>query len=459
MTPRRLIEPARLAGTALLHGQSDERLVDLTRAGNGRAFEAIVTRYRRPLLRHCARLLPPGRAEDAVQQAFLNAYRAIVAGENELRLRPWLYRIAHNASLNLLRQNGWDYDEIPADFDGVIQPPQAVEQSERIRELVRAVKDLPERQRDAVILRELEGRSYEEISAALGVTDGAVRQLLNRARNTLRGAATAITPQQLLVRLAERASTDAPTLGRIAEICTGAGGAATLAKVAAAVLVTGAVAGGVAVAPLHKPRKGRSLGEAAQAAELAVTGGQGARAGSAAGGTVVAGGSLSERGGGSSDSGLGQALALAGGGGGGGSGQVSGSGGQSGGGSGSGSSDGGGHHEGSGSGGGGDSGHGGGGSDHGGGTDGSGDGHSGSGTSGSVSGDGSSGSSGSSDGGGTSGVSGSSGSGSSGSGSDGGDSGVAGISGAGSSGDSTSGSGDSLSHDGSGDSATRTGGD
>ena len=455
MTPRGLIEPARLAGTALLHGQSDERLVDLTRAGNGRAFEAIVTRYRRPLLRHCARLLPPGRAEDAVQQAFLNAYRAIVAGENELRLRPWLYRIAHNASLNLLRQNGWDYDEIPADFDGVIQPPQAVEQSERIRELVRAVKDLPERQRDAVILRELEGRSYEEISAALGVTDGAVRQLLNRARNTLRGAATAVTPQQLLVRLAERASTDAPTLGRIAEICTGAGGAATLAKVAAAVLVTGAVAGGVAVAPLHKPRKGRSLGEAAQAAELAVTGGQGARAGSAAGGTVVAGGSLSERGGGSSDSGLGQALALAGGGGGGGSGQVSGSGGQSGGGSGSGSSDGGGHHEGSGSGGGGDSGHGGGG------TDGSGDGHSGSGSSGSGPGDGSSGSGsasgggGSSDGGGvTSGDSGSSGS-----ASDGGDSGVAGISGAGSSGDSTSGSGDSLSHDGSGDSATRTGGD
>src|SRR5438309_422998 len=184
MTPRRLIEPARLAGAALLHTQSDERLVDLTRAGNGRAFEAIVTRYRKPLLRHCA-----------------------------------------------------------------------------------------------------------------------VRQLLNRARNTLRGAATAITPQQLLVRLAERASTDAPTLGRIAEICTGAGGAATLAKVATAVLVTGAVAGGVAVAPLHKPRKGRSLGEAAQAAELAVTGGQGAGAGSAAGGSVVAGGSLSGRGGGSSDSG------------------------------------------------------------------------------------------------------------------------------------------------------------
>ena len=81
MTPRSLIEPARLAGTALLHTQTDERLVDLTRAGNARAFEAIVSRYRRPLLRYCGGLLPPERAEDAVQQAFLNAYRAIVAGE------------------------------------------------------------------------------------------------------------------------------------------------------------------------------------------------------------------------------------------------------------------------------------------------------------------------------------------------------------------------------------------
>ena len=59
MTPRRLIEPARLASTAVLRGQSDERLVDLTRAGNERAFEAIVERYRRPLLRYCARILPP----------------------------------------------------------------------------------------------------------------------------------------------------------------------------------------------------------------------------------------------------------------------------------------------------------------------------------------------------------------------------------------------------------------
>src|SRR3954454_536063 len=112
MTPQRLIAPARLASTAVLRGQSDERLIDLTRAGNARAFEAIVHRYRRPLLRYCARILPPERAEDAVQQTFLSAYNSIANGDRDLKLKPWLYRIAHNSSLNLLRQNGWNHDQL-----------------------------------------------------------------------------------------------------------------------------------------------------------------------------------------------------------------------------------------------------------------------------------------------------------------------------------------------------------
>jgi RNA polymerase sigma factor (sigma-70 family) len=230
MTPRRVIEPARLASTALLRGQSDARLVDLTRAGNEQAFEAIVHRYRRPLLRYCGRILPPGRAEDAVQQAFLSAYRAICEGDNELILRPWLYRVARNSALNLLRQNGWNHEQLHEGMDGVMRPDQAVEGRERIRSLVASVKDLPKRQRDAIVLRELEGRSYEEIAVALGVTDGAVRQLLNRARTTLRAGATALTPYGLAERLAE--------------IAGGAGGVASLAKVGAAVLVVGAVATG-----------------------------------------------------------------------------------------------------------------------------------------------------------------------------------------------------------------------
>ena len=230
MTPRRLIDPARLASTGLLRRQSDARLVDLTRAGNEQAFEAIVHRYRRPLLRYCGRILPPGRAEDAVQQAFLSAYRAIRDGDNDLLLRPWLYRVARNSALNLLRQNGWNHEQLHEDMDGVMRPDQAVEGRERIRSLFASVKGLPERQRDAIVLRELEGRSYEEIAVALGVTDGAVRQLLNRARTTLRAGATALTPYGLAERLAE--------------IAGGAGGVASLAKVGAAVLVAGAVATG-----------------------------------------------------------------------------------------------------------------------------------------------------------------------------------------------------------------------
>ena len=245
MTPKSLIEPARHAGTSLLRSQSDARLVDLTRDGNERAFEAIVQRYSRPLLRYCSRLLPPARAEDAVQQAFLSAHRAIHAGDADLNLRPWLYRIAHNASLNLLRQNGFDHEQVSDQIDGVETPPQAFERGEQLRTVVAAVQDLPERQRSAIVLQAVEGRSYDEIAVELGVTDGAVRQLLNRARTTLREGVTALTPSGLLMRLAGGEA--APVAERVAQVLAGAGGGALLTKAAAAIVVAGAVAGGAAV--------------------------------------------------------------------------------------------------------------------------------------------------------------------------------------------------------------------
>ena len=94
MTPRALIAPARLAGATLMRTQSDERLVDLVRAGNDGAFEAIVSRYSAPLLRYCKGFLPEARAEDTVQQTFVRALAALRESEAEMRLRPWLYRIA-----------------------------------------------------------------------------------------------------------------------------------------------------------------------------------------------------------------------------------------------------------------------------------------------------------------------------------------------------------------------------
>jgi RNA polymerase sigma factor (sigma-70 family) len=186
--------PARLAGLPILRTQSDERLVDFARAGSDPAFEAIVARYRRPLLHYCARILTEERAEDAVQQTFVRAYGAMRKSNGELNLRPWLYRIAHNAALNALRDRGLRHEELSDELDGVEPPDEKLERAEGLQAVVSAVRKLPERQRDAIVLRELEGRSYDEIAVELGISGGAVRQLLNRARNTLRGAATAVTP-------------------------------------------------------------------------------------------------------------------------------------------------------------------------------------------------------------------------------------------------------------------------
>ncbi|HEX8854142.1 MAG TPA: sigma-70 family RNA polymerase sigma factor [Thermoleophilaceae bacterium] len=246
VTPRRLIEPARLAGSRMLLGtQSDERLVDLARAGYAAAFEAIVERYRQPLLRYCLRFLPSGRAEDAVQQAFASAYRSLTTSDAHVELRPWLYRIAHNAALNQLRDRGFHNEELSEEIDGVERPDQVAERRQRFSSVVAAVRDLPERQRDAILLREFEGRSYDEIAAALGVGRGAVRQLLHRARAGVRSAATALTPYGVAERLVGESGS------RVAEAAAGAGLGAVLTKASAAVLVTGAVVGGATQVPHH----------------------------------------------------------------------------------------------------------------------------------------------------------------------------------------------------------------
>src|SRR4051794_32271570 len=259
MTPRNLIEPARLAGEAVLRSQSDDRLVDLVRAGNDRAFEAIVHRYSRPLMRYCGRFLAGPRAEDAVQQTFLNAYKAMKGDERGIDLKPWLYRIAHNASLNALRANGQVTEEpISEEIDGVERPDQAVERRQSLREVVAAVQSLPPRQRDAIVLHELEGRSYEQIAAELKVSGGALPQLLSRARTTLRAGATAVVPEWALARLASGAGD--PVATRVAELVATGGSAALVAKVGTAVVVAGAVAVGAAEGPLDRGGHGPSDG-------------------------------------------------------------------------------------------------------------------------------------------------------------------------------------------------------
>ena len=240
--------PVRHASSAILSLQSDKRLVELVRSGHDRAFEAIVHRYRKPLVRFALGFLPESRAEDAVQQAFINAHAALLASGETVQLKPWLYAITRNAALNMLRQNGWTYEQIPADFDGVQRPDQVVEQRIELEATVAAVNGLPERQRDALVMRELEGRSYDEIALALGTGDGAVRQLLNRARVTLRNAASVLVPPPLVARAA---SSLPPSDGRRAAEVLGGLGAASIAKAGATAVVAGSLVVGAVNVPLH----------------------------------------------------------------------------------------------------------------------------------------------------------------------------------------------------------------
>src|SRR5690349_5265343 len=236
----------------LLRTQSDERLVTLARAGHERAFEAIVDRYRKPLLRHSRRLLPESRAEDALQQALVSAWTALRRGDEVRELRPWLYRIVHNTSLNALRVNGYDYAELRETLEGVGGPAELAERRALVRHTFAGLAALPERQREALLAIAVEGRSQEEVAEELGLTPGGVRQLVHRARTTLRAAATAVTPMPVVhwIAAAERVE---PLSSRMAELVAGgttAGFGATLAKAGAVAVIAGGAVSAPAV--VHK---------------------------------------------------------------------------------------------------------------------------------------------------------------------------------------------------------------
>jgi RNA polymerase sigma factor (sigma-70 family) len=233
-----------LLSSALLRTQSDERLLTLAANGHDRAFEAIVDRYRRPLLRYLHRLLPGDRAEDVLQAAFVSAWTALRGGTPVRELRPWLYRICHNGALNALARRGYDHAELTETFPGAASPVEALESRDAIRQTLASLAELPERQRNALLAVAVEGRPHGDVARELGMSDGALRQLVHRARSSVRSAVTAVTPAPVVEWLAQlSARGNAP---RIAELVGGAG-VAGVAKAAAIVVATGAVVAGGAV--------------------------------------------------------------------------------------------------------------------------------------------------------------------------------------------------------------------
>src|SRR3954468_14982129 len=236
-----------LLSSALLRAQTDDRLVELAAAGHDRAFEAIVERYRRPLLRYLRRLLSDTLAEDVVQATFINAWSSLRTGTEVRELRPWLYRIAHNAAINSLKKVGEAMEEVPESAGGfATEPATELERRDEMQRALTSIAALPSRQRAALLAVAVDGRAHAEVAQELGLTDGAVRQLVHRARTTLRTGATAITPLPLLHAVV--ASAGDSTVARVAEVAAGAGGAGaasvSLKAGAAAILATGALVTG-----------------------------------------------------------------------------------------------------------------------------------------------------------------------------------------------------------------------
>ena len=141
-----LVPTSRLARLSL-RMQRDERLAELAGLGSEAAFEAIVHRYRRAMVRHCARVLGDSDADEAVQEALLKAHRALAAGAPVQSLGPWLHAIAHNTALALLagRRGGAEYRE----DDVTVGAEQDQARRERLDALVAALLSLPTRQRQA----------------------------------------------------------------------------------------------------------------------------------------------------------------------------------------------------------------------------------------------------------------------------------------------------------------------
>ena len=190
-----------IAGSRLVPRRllSDERLMRLAASGESSAFTAIFERFHQQLYRYCRAILSDhDEAQDALQNTMTAALRALPGEEREIALRPWLYRIAHNEAISIVRRRPDPTPVIAEESSARSAPgtdwaapsaPSAhagVEDRERLRELVQDLTALPERQRSALVMRELSGLGYAEIASALDAGEPAARQVVYEAREAMR---------------------------------------------------------------------------------------------------------------------------------------------------------------------------------------------------------------------------------------------------------------------------------
>lgn len=177
---------------------NDRLLVERVQAGEKAAFDLLVLKYQHRVLKLVSRFVSDmAEAEDVAQDAFIKAYRALPSFRGDSAFYTWLYRIAINTAKNALvssRRRPVDFDldlQDPEQYDRHARlkegdTPEGIALTEEIRQVVeRAMEQLPEDLRTAIVLRELEGLSYEEIAEAMDCPVGTVRSRIFRAREAI----------------------------------------------------------------------------------------------------------------------------------------------------------------------------------------------------------------------------------------------------------------------------------
>lgn len=180
----------------------DHALLEATRTGDELAFQELVRRYRNPITNFVYRMLNDyDRAVDLAQETFVRVYMSAERYQATYSFSTYIYRIASNLAITDLRQrkrrslipipsffSDKDGDEMEIELPDTRQTlaDDAMIEDERRKAVSRAIASLPEKYRAAVVLRDIEGRSYEEISEVLGLSDGTVKSRINRARNLLK---------------------------------------------------------------------------------------------------------------------------------------------------------------------------------------------------------------------------------------------------------------------------------
>ncbi|MCA1701291.1 MAG: sigma-70 family RNA polymerase sigma factor, partial [Actinobacteria bacterium] len=170
----------------MLAAFGDERLAVEARRGNDSAFEVIYDRHHRGLLSFCRRMLrSQDEAEDALQQTFASAFGALQRTDQSIQVKPWLYTIARNRCVSMLRARREHPVEEVEVTSSTAGPSEEVERRAELRELLSNVDQLPERQRAALVLSEIGALDHPEVAQVLGCETRQVKALVFQARSAL----------------------------------------------------------------------------------------------------------------------------------------------------------------------------------------------------------------------------------------------------------------------------------